>query len=73
MTSSPGSMKPIKALSMPLNPRQREVQSHVLVNLSPSFAPVVIETSVSGFNFFPKKGEYASAMACLRRGRPYVV
>lgn len=40
---------------------------------SPSFAPVVIETSVSGLIFLPKKGEYASAMACLRRGRPYIL
>jgi hypothetical protein len=39
---------------------QREVQLciHMLPMVHPpSFAPVVIETSVSGFNFLPKKGE----------------
>lgn len=39
ITSSPGSMKAMKALSMP------------------SFAPVVIVISVSGFNLRPQKGE----------------
>lgn len=53
MTSSPGSMKPMNALSIP------------------SFAPVVMDTSVSGFRVRPKNGEYASARAFFRRGRPY--
>ncbi len=52
MTSSPGSINPIKALSIP------------------SLAPVVMVTSVSGFIFLPKKGEYASAIAFFNRGRP---
>ncbi|KUI73778.1 hypothetical protein VM1G_11930 [Cytospora mali] len=54
MTSSPGSMKAMNALSMP------------------SFAPVVMVTSVSGSSLRPQCGAYASAMACLRRGRPLV-
>ena len=41
--------------------------------ISPSFAPVVIVTSVSGFSWRPKNGEYASARAFFRRGRPYVM
>lgn len=36
----------------------------------PSFAPVVIVTSVSGFMVRPKKGEYASARAFFSRGLP---
>ena len=52
MTSSPGSIKAMKALSIP------------------SFAPVVIVTSVSEFIFRSKKGEYASAIAFFNRGRP---
>lgn len=46
----------------------------VCLNISspPSFAPVVTVTSVSGFNARPKEDEYASAMAFLRRGRPYL-
>ena len=54
ITSSPGSMKPMNALSIP------------------SFAPVVMVTSVSGLMVRSKKGEYAFAMAFLRRGRPFV-
>ena len=53
MTSSPGSMKAMNALSMP------------------SFAPVVITTSVSGFTGLSMMGLYASAMAFLSLGRPY--
>ena len=52
MTSSPGSIKAMNALSMP------------------SLAPVVMVTSVSGFIFLAKKGEYASAIAFFNRGRP---
>lgn len=40
--------------------------------ISPSFAPVVIVTSVSGFSWRSKNGEYASARAFFRRGRPYL-
>lgn len=36
----------------------------------PSFAPVVMVTSVSGLISFPKNGEYAFAMAFFSRGRP---
>jgi hypothetical protein len=39
----------------------------------PSFAPVVIVTSVSGLSCRPKKGEYASAMAFFNRGLPYLL
>lgn len=39
---------------------------------SPSLAPVVMVTSVSGSSLRPQVGEYASAMAFLRRGRPLV-
>ena len=52
MTSSPGSMNAMKALSMP------------------SFAPVVMVTSVFGLISLPKKGEYESAIAFFNRGRP---
>ena len=54
MTSSPGSMKAMKALNMP------------------SFAPVVITTSVSGLIGLSMIGLYASAIAFLSLGRPYV-
>lgn len=61
MTSSPSSMKPIKALSMPFFfCHLSALNAHLCINytdISPSFAPVVIETSVSGFIFLPKKGE----------------
>ena len=36
----------------------------------PSFAPVVIVTSVSGLIDFPKNGEYALAIAFFSLGRP---
>lgn len=54
MTSSPGSMKAIKALSMP------------------SFAPVVMVTSVFGLTSRPRNGEYAFAIAFFNRGRPLI-
>lgn len=60
MTSSPSSIKPMKALSMPFFYHLSATNVHLLVNYtnrSPSFAPVVIETSVSGSSFLPKKGE----------------
>jgi hypothetical protein len=38
----------------------------------PSFAPVVIVTSVSGFSCLPQSGEYASAIAFFSLGRPLV-
>src|SRR5436305_1936427 len=38
----------------------------------PSFAPVVIVTSVSGSSCLPKNGEYAAAIAFLSRGLPLV-
>lgn len=39
----------------------------------PSFAPVVIVTSVSGSIPLPKNGEYASAIAFFNRGRPCAI
>lgn len=60
MTSSPSSMKPMKALSMPFFGHLLAPNVDLCINyidISPSFAPVVIETSVSGFIFLPKKGE----------------
>lgn len=38
----------------------------------PSFAPVVIVTSVTGSIFLPQNGEYASARAFFKDGRPVV-
>lgn len=47
---------------------------HIMQNdIEPSFAPVVIVTSVSGFSWRPKEAEYASAMAFFSRGRPCIV
>lgn len=76
MTSSPGSMKPMNALSMPkqesdVGEERRGLgiqgkrwrtpkHTHVVMleeRLSPSLAPVVIVTSVSGSSFLPKNGE----------------
>lgn len=60
MTSSPSSMKPMKALSMPGLGHLSAPNVYLCINYTdvpPSFAPVVIETSVSGFIFLPKKGE----------------
>jgi len=37
----------------------------------PSFAPVVIVTSVFGFSSLPQNGEYESAIAFFNLGRPY--
>ena len=54
ITSSPGSMKAMKALNMP------------------SFAPVVMVTSVLAFTSRPRKGEYASAIALFNLGRPLI-
>ena len=51
-TSSPTSINPMKALSIP------------------SFAPVVMVTSVFGLISLPKNGEYASAIAFFNLGRP---
>lgn len=39
---------------------------------SPSFAPVVMVTSVSGLSCRPQSGVYASAIAFFSRGRPLV-
>jgi hypothetical protein len=44
----------------------------VVLKAGPSFAPVVIVTSVSGSNWRPKDGEYASARAFFKRGRPCI-
>lgn len=53
-------------------PRSVLAVRHLLArNHSPSFAPVVIVTSVSGSKVRPKDAEYASAMAFFRRGRPW--
>ena len=38
----------------------------------PSFAPVVMVTSVLGLTSRPRKGEYASAIAFFNLGRPFI-
>ena len=59
----------MKALSMPDDHSSIESFKILLLDI-PSFAPVVIVTSVSGLSVRPKNGEYASAMAFFSRGRP---
>lgn len=55
ITSSPGSMNPMKALNMPyIVSKISDPMDQITV---PSFAPVVIETSVSGLMALPKNGE----------------
>lgn len=56
ITSSPGSMKPMNALSIPWTTRQLPV-THATEYVPPSFAPVVMVTSVSGLRVRPKEGE----------------
>lgn len=74
MTSSPGSMKAINALSMPStnNLVQGALSNTHIPQNQPSLAPVVMVTSVSGSSFRPQYGEYASAMAFFSLGRPLV-
>ena len=70
ITSSPSSINAMKALNIPAC--CQSVQSCLDNVDQPSFAPVVIVTSVSGFSFRPHSGEYESAIAFFRRGRPLV-
>jgi hypothetical protein len=72
ITSSPSSMKPMKALNMPIHRISECTVSKLVGVVVPSFAPVVIVTSVSGFSCLPQSGEYASAIAFLSLGRPFV-
>jgi hypothetical protein len=72
MTSSPSSIKPMKALNMPVHRISEWTVSQLVGAVIPSFAPVVIVTSVSGFNCLPQCGEYASAIAFFSLGRPFV-
>ena len=70
ITSSPSSMNPMKALNIPIT--NQYMHSGMIAILQPSFAPVVIVTSISGSSFRPHKGEYEFAIAFLRRGLPLV-
>ena len=72
ITSSPGSMKAMKALSIPWTYQQPNIKGKEERLISPSFAPVVIVTSVSGSNLRPQYGAYASEIAFFSRGLPLV-